>query len=122
MDAKTFLIQQHKIGEYNDIKSHSDYIESYSDYDNIDYGSRFWSAIVRLMENYAEVALDIPKEEQICRVCGIDITELKSNLFCIECAKPIRQKNQICPHCGEDELGYDNGKLRCLCCKKFINK
>ena len=30
-------------------------------------------------------------------------------------------KNQICPHCGEDELGYDKGKLRCLCCKKFIN-
>ena len=29
--------------------------------------------------------------------------------------------NQICPHCGEDELGFDNGKLRCLCCKKFID-
>jgi len=31
-------------------------------------------------------------------------------------------ENQTCPHCGEDELGYDKGKLRCLCCKKFINK
>ena len=50
------------------------------------------------------------------------IKELESNLFCVECAKPNIQKNQICPYCGEDELGYDNGKLRCLCCKKFINK
>lgn len=109
MDAKTFLIQQHKTGKYNDISQHRD---------SNDYGSRFWSAIVRLMENYAKVANNIPKEKQICQVCGIDITELESNLFCVECAKPI---NQICPHCGKDELGYDNGKLRCLCYKKFID-
>lgn len=29
-------------------------------------------------------------------------------------------ENQTCPHCGEDELGFDEGKLRCLCCKKFV--
>lgn len=29
--------------------------------------------------------------------------------------------NKTCPHCGEDELGFYKGKLRCLCCKKFID-
>ncbi len=109
MDAKTFLIQQHKTGKYDDI------CQRY--YDN-DYGLPFWTAIVRLMENYSKVALDIPAEEKKCCVCGTDITEIGSNLFCIECGEP---NNQICPYCGEDELGFDNGKLRCLCCKKFIN-
>ncbi len=115
MDAKTFLIQQHKTGRY-------EYIRSSHDLGDIDYGSRFWSAIVRLMENYAKVALNIPARKNQCAICCKDITELENNLFCEEHEKPIEQKNQICPHCGEDELGYDslNGKLRCLCCKKFI--
>jgi len=83
MDAKTFLIREHKKGKYDNI------CQRY--YDN-DYGLPFWSAIVRLMENYAKVALDVPVEKQICRVCGIDITELDSNLFCNECGKPIGWK------------------------------
>lgn len=118
MDAKTFLIQQHRTGEYDDIKPYSDCIGPYSDYANTDYGSRFWSAIVRLLENYAKVALDIPVRKKQCMICGIDITEFDNYLFCSKCEKP---NNQICPYCGKDELGFDNGKLRCLCCKKFIN-
>ena len=78
MDAKTFLIQQHKTGKYNDI---SQYRDPANYCDSNDYGVPFWNAIVRLMENYAKVANDVPAEKQICRVCGIDITELESNLF-----------------------------------------
>ena len=108
MDAKTFLIQQHKTGKYDDICQNHD----------TDYGLPFCSAIVRLLENYSKVALDVPVKEKKCMICGTDITELDNYLFCTECEKP---NNQVCPYCGEDELGYDNGKLRCLCCKKFIN-
>ena len=81
MDAKTYLIQQHKKGKYDDI------CQRY--YDN-DYGSPFWSAIIRLMENYSKVVNNIPVKEKKCMVCGKDITEFESNLFCNECGKPIK--------------------------------
>ena len=75
MDAKTFLIQQHKTGEYDDIK--------FVEYTN-SYGTPFWNAIVRLMENYAKVVNDIPVKEKKCCVCGVDITDTDNELFCEE--------------------------------------
>ena len=81
MDAKTFLIQQHKTGKYDDI------CQRY--YDN-NYGLPFWSAIVRLLENYAKVALDVPARKKQCVICCKDITELENNLFCEEHERPIK--------------------------------
>jgi len=80
MDAKTFLIQQHKTGKYDDICQNND----------TDYGLPFWSAIVRLLDKYAKVANYIPEKKKKCMVCGKDITGTDSNLFCIECGKPIK--------------------------------
>lgn len=80
MDAKTFLIQQHKTGLYDDITENHD----------SDYGCKFWAAIIRLLEEYAKVVNDTPVKTKKCQVCGTDITKLKSNLFCIECGKPIK--------------------------------
>jgi len=46
----------------------------------------------------------------------------KHPLYIKKDVKPVYYTgNQTCPHCGEDELGFDQGKLRCLCCKKFID-
>ena len=82
MDAKTFLIQQHKTGLYDDITQNHD----------TDYGLPFWSAIIRLLENYSKVVSIIPKEQKKCMVCGKDITNTNNNLFCNECGKPIKKK------------------------------
>ena len=79
IDAKTFLIQQHKTGLYDDITENHD----------TDYGLPFWSAIIKLMEEYSKVINNIPVKEKKCLVCGKDITSTGKELFCEKCGTPI---------------------------------